>query len=119
MILFKINFPKNSFGNTIRVSHSLDPDQARHLSGLIWVQAVCKGYQQKTKVAASKERVQMRKSVFLSLATRAYIICNFIPLTEVLQDKLTIMFVQKRNSNWQLKLMSFSLFHHVFCWLMA
>ena len=25
-----INFPKNSFNGTIRVSNSLDPDQARH-----------------------------------------------------------------------------------------
>ena len=28
-----------------RVSNSLDPDQARYLSGLIWVQIACKGYQ--------------------------------------------------------------------------
>ena len=28
--------------NTIRVSNSLDPDQAYILSGLIWVQTVCK-----------------------------------------------------------------------------
>ena len=40
-------------------SNSLDPDQARHfvgsdldkMSGLIWIQTVCKGYQQTTKVA--------------------------------------------------------------------
>ena len=61
--------------NTIRVSNSLDPDQARHyvgpdhnvgpdlgpncsqrlsadnkMSGWIWVQTVCKDYQQTTKV---------------------------------------------------------------------
>ena len=35
---------KNSFRNTFRVSNSLDPDLARHLSGLIWVQPVCKDY---------------------------------------------------------------------------
>ena len=28
---FKINFFKNSFANTIRVSSSLDPDQDRHI----------------------------------------------------------------------------------------
>ena len=28
------------------------------LSGLLWVQTVCKGYQQMTKVALSKERVE-------------------------------------------------------------
>ena len=28
------------------------------LSGLIWVQTVCKGYQQTTKVATNKERVE-------------------------------------------------------------
>ena len=32
------------------VSNSLDPDQAQHLLGLIWVQTVCKGYQQMTLV---------------------------------------------------------------------
>ena len=31
--------------NTIWVSNSLKPDQAWHLSGLIWVQAACKIYQ--------------------------------------------------------------------------
>ena len=29
--LLKINFLKNSFRNTIRMSDSLDPDQARHI----------------------------------------------------------------------------------------
>ena len=33
MIFFKIIFLKNSFRNTIRVSYSLDPDQARHFVG--------------------------------------------------------------------------------------
>ena len=59
--------------NTIRVSNSLDPDQVRHyvgpdlgpncsqrlstdnkMSGWIWVQTVCKGYQQTTKVGSVK-----------------------------------------------------------------
>ena len=38
---------------------SIDPDQDRRsaaLSVLIWVHTVCKGYQQRTKVAAAKER---------------------------------------------------------------
>ena len=30
---FKINILKNSFGNTIKVSNSLNPDQARHFVG--------------------------------------------------------------------------------------
>ena len=30
---FKINFPKNSFRNTIRVPNSMDPDQARQNVG--------------------------------------------------------------------------------------
>ena len=36
--------------NTIRVSNSWDPDQTDNLSGLIWFQTVCKGYQQTTLV---------------------------------------------------------------------
>ena len=52
----KSTVSKNSFRNTIRVSNSLDLDQARHfvrpdiLSGLIWVQTVCKVYQPMTLV---------------------------------------------------------------------
>ena len=30
LIVFKINFSKNSFRNTIQVSNRLDPDQAQH-----------------------------------------------------------------------------------------
>ena len=33
LIFFKINILKNSFRNTIIVSNSLDPDQARHCVG--------------------------------------------------------------------------------------
>ena len=54
-------FSKNSFRNTIRVSNSLDPDQARHLSGLIWVQTVCKGYQRTT--LAGKELIKFRNKM--------------------------------------------------------
>ena len=36
--------------NTIRVSNNLDPDQARLLLGLIWLQTVCKSYQQMAPV---------------------------------------------------------------------
>ena len=51
--VFKINFSKISSTNTIRVSNGLGLDQV-----LIWVQIVCKGYQQMTKIASSKERVR-------------------------------------------------------------
>ena len=39
-------FMKDSFTNTIRVSNSLDQIKPDKMSGLIWVQTVCKGYQQ-------------------------------------------------------------------------
>ena len=41
--------------NLLRVSNSLDQNQARHLSGLILVQTVCRGYQQSALV--SKELI--------------------------------------------------------------
>ena len=41
--------------NTIKVSNRLDPDQARHFVGLIWVQTVCKGYHQ---TVLSRQRVK-------------------------------------------------------------
>ena len=48
----------NSLGATIRASNSLNADQAGHLSDLIWVQTVCRGYQHMTKVATSGQRVR-------------------------------------------------------------
>ena len=58
LLLFsKLTFQRNSFRNTIRVANSLDPDQARH-SGLIWVQTVCKDYQQMTKFTAGRQSVK-------------------------------------------------------------
>ena len=48
-IFSKLTFLKNSFGNTIRVSKSLDQDQARHCVGPDLGQTVCKRDQQTTK----------------------------------------------------------------------
>ena len=46
--LVKSDKSEASFRNTISVSNSLDPDKPDILPGLIWVQTVCKGYQQTT-----------------------------------------------------------------------
>ena len=60
IILFKIFFfSRNSITNTIIVSNSLDPDQAGRLSDLIWVQTVCKGYQQTALFFSSRHRVNI------------------------------------------------------------
>ena len=55
---FKINLFKKSFRNTIRVSNGLDLDQDQCSVALIWIQTVCKGYKQTTKVALSKKIVK-------------------------------------------------------------
>ena len=44
----KFSFFKKSFRNTFRVSNSLDQDQGRRLSVLIWIQPVCR--QQKSQL---------------------------------------------------------------------
>ena len=51
-IFFKINFFEKFFQlNTIRVSNSLDPEiKPTILSDMIWVQSVCKCYQQTKQV---------------------------------------------------------------------
>ena len=51
-MFFKVLFSKTIFSNTIRESNSMDPDQDPCFDGLglIWVQSVCKGYQQMTLV---------------------------------------------------------------------
>ena len=56
MIFFsKTTFLKNSFRNTIRVSNSLDPDQARHYVGPD-LGPNCKDYQMR-KVRVGRQRV--------------------------------------------------------------
>ena len=41
------------------MSNGLDQGQDRHFVDILnWVQTVCKGYQQMTKVAVGKERVK-------------------------------------------------------------
>ena len=47
---FKITFFKKILSGLPPVSNSLDPVMSGILSGLIWVQTVCKGYQQMTQV---------------------------------------------------------------------
>ena len=54
LIFSKSSFSKNSFRNTIKVYNGLDPNQARLFVGLIWVQTVCKGYQQTGYARLSK-----------------------------------------------------------------
>ena len=54
--VFKVNFFKNSFRNTVRVSTPLDPDQNRpSVSPDPGPNCLHLGYQQMTKVAARKE----------------------------------------------------------------
>ena len=48
LIFSKSNFLKNSFRNTIRVSNSLIQIRPDILSGQIWFQNFCKGFQQTT-----------------------------------------------------------------------
>ena len=48
--LLKIKFFRNSFRNAISLSNSFDQDQARYLSGLIWIKVVCTVYQQPSLV---------------------------------------------------------------------
>ena len=43
------------FVNAIGESNSFDPDQARPLSSLFWVETVSKDYQQQQDIQASKE----------------------------------------------------------------
>ena len=70
------------------------------LSGLIWVQTVCKGYQQMSKVAASEQRVQYRatcwcvgytvKNWYQFLTTREYL----VPIRHVFHTNIS-HFVKK------------------------
>ena len=67
----------NTFRNTIRVSNIWIQIRTDVLSVLIWIQTVCKGYQQKTKVAASKERVNVIRTANKRLHHMLHM-CSFI-----------------------------------------
>ena len=54
----QLTFSKKYFRNAIRVSNSLDTDQARHFVGLILVQTVLKYEQNTAKLAAARQRVK-------------------------------------------------------------
>ena len=51
----------------IRVSNSLDPGQPNVLLGLIWVQTVCKGYQQMTLGDKSSLEILHDQSFHISM----------------------------------------------------
>ena len=77
---FRINFFKKSSRNTIRVSNSLDPDQARQNVGPDLGPTVCKSYQQMTKVATSGKEL----SIFSKLLQKTFsnifiVIINIVP----------------------------------------
>ena len=49
LLIFSKSFIFEKFFQEYHLSvKQIDPDQARRLSGLIWVQTVCKGHQQMT-----------------------------------------------------------------------
>ena len=49
LLIFSKSFIFEKFFQEYHLSvKQIDPDQARRLSGLIWVQTVCKGHQQTT-----------------------------------------------------------------------
>ena len=63
LTFFKITFSKNSFKNIIRVSNGLDPDQDRYYVSPDLDPNCLQSYQQMTKVAASKERVNIKENL--------------------------------------------------------
>ena len=54
---FEIMFHKPYLSGRLSVSNGVDPDHDV-LSVLIWVQTVCKGYKQMTKVALARKEIQ-------------------------------------------------------------
>ena len=66
LLYLKINFNKNLSGKLSECQTVWIQISTNLLSVLIWVKTVCKGYQQMTKVTASKETV---KYIFISPLT--------------------------------------------------
>ena len=62
LMLLSADFFRNILSGTLAACQTVWIHIRRNfLSVLIWVQTVCKGYQQMTKVAASKEKGQVMK----------------------------------------------------------
>ena len=96
------------FFNTIRVSNSLDPDQARLFLGLIWVQTVCKGYQQTTELSLVGKKLNTKQLVDTTFWLKSISFgSNFFHLAKVLV---------KTNSEPGLALMYLGIFVGVLCW---
>ena len=68
---FKLNFLKILFGNTIRVPNNWVQIRPDIFSGLIWVQTVCMGYQQK-KNSRQELRVRMTANNIFHLIILRY-----------------------------------------------
>ena len=86
----KLTISKISFRNTIRVSNRLDQDQDRHNFGPDLGPIVSKGYQQMTKVAASKERAESICLEFNSASgNHCHMLMNFVKFLDLNQpDKM-------------------------------
>ena len=72
-------FSKNPFGNAIRVSSGLDPDQDNVLWVLVWGQTVCKSSQQTTKVATRLARKKLKTSfhIFVQITKKLWSVTVF------------------------------------------
>ena len=73
LLLSSADFFKNYFGNTIRVSNSWDV-----LSVLTWVQTVCKGNQEMTKIAGAGKELKSTKCALRR--ARALFRLNTVPV---------------------------------------
>ena len=83
LMMFKINYIEKFFRKYHLESSSLDPDQARHWSGLIWVQSVCKSYLQTTLVGKALMSMLLnltRKYWLLTIRINTYLAQNWISL---------------------------------------
>ena len=101
-IFSKSIFLKNSFRNTIRVSNSLDPDQAEVFWGLILVQTVCKGFQQTTVSRYWVQWIWCRNGVwpvFLYMPTVILFCLFYIRIQAATQSKKGLYFILNSEIN--------------------
>ena len=75
---FKLTFSKKSLGIPSECQTVWIQIRPNILLGLIWVQTVCKGYQQMTKVATSRERVKFTSSKIICTFRTCMVRCQLV-----------------------------------------
>ena len=88
LIIFKINLFEKSFQNTIRAPTSLGQIRPDSKSGLIWLQAVYKGYQQTILAGEDQNEVPLKSDLIISCCFHEWLTYLWKPVNHYSRQNL-------------------------------